>query len=332
MKKVGFTTTIPVEIPLAAGWIPVDLNNRFITSDDPLFHIRRAERDGLPRNCCAWIKGIYGVVMESPDLDAVVMVTQGDCSNTHALSSLLRHRCPELRQILFGYPYPRNPEELDRAMDDLCQSFGTTLGEAEKTMRDLEPLRHKLRIIDDLTWREGTVTGEENHLALVSATDFNSDPTKFESFLDEILARASSRDIFAADSVVRLGIAGVPPLFTDFYQKIDSLGGRVVYNELSRQFAMIGGQDNLVERYFAYTYPYSFHGRVRDIRAEAGRRKLHGVISYVQSFCFRQLEQTILKDLVGLPVLTVEASDPGPVDSRTVMRLEAFIDMIQESR
>jgi len=35
MKRVGFTTTIPVEIIFAAGKIPVDLNNVFITDEDP---------------------------------------------------------------------------------------------------------------------------------------------------------------------------------------------------------------------------------------------------------------------------------------------------------
>ncbi|GAI09778.1 unnamed protein product, partial [marine sediment metagenome] len=31
MKKIGITTTVPVEILLAAGYQPVDLNNVFIT-------------------------------------------------------------------------------------------------------------------------------------------------------------------------------------------------------------------------------------------------------------------------------------------------------------
>ena len=33
--RVGFTTTIPVEVVLAAGLIPVDLNNLFIADPGP---------------------------------------------------------------------------------------------------------------------------------------------------------------------------------------------------------------------------------------------------------------------------------------------------------
>ena len=34
MKKIGLTTTVPIEVLLAAGYTPIDLNNLFITSED----------------------------------------------------------------------------------------------------------------------------------------------------------------------------------------------------------------------------------------------------------------------------------------------------------
>ena len=58
---VGFTTTIPLEILIAAGRRPVDLNNIFITDPDPQGLIEEAEVAGFPRNICGWIKGLYGV-------------------------------------------------------------------------------------------------------------------------------------------------------------------------------------------------------------------------------------------------------------------------------
>jgi len=58
MTKVGFTTTIPVEIILSADKIPVDLNNIFITSKSPHRMIEFAEDYGLPKSTCSWIKGI----------------------------------------------------------------------------------------------------------------------------------------------------------------------------------------------------------------------------------------------------------------------------------
>ncbi|MDD3677817.1 MAG: 2-hydroxyglutaryl-CoA dehydratase, partial [Dehalococcoidales bacterium] len=81
MKKIGITTNVPIEVLIAAGYRPVDLNNIFISDPDPERLIKLAEKDGFPINCCGWIKGIYGVCMEY-HIDTVMCVTSGDCSNT----------------------------------------------------------------------------------------------------------------------------------------------------------------------------------------------------------------------------------------------------------
>jgi len=65
VNRTGFTTTIPLEILLAADRIPVDLNNLFITGGKGLELVEHAVASGFPRNTCSWIKGIYSAAMES---------------------------------------------------------------------------------------------------------------------------------------------------------------------------------------------------------------------------------------------------------------------------
>ncbi len=60
---IGLTSTIPVEIVLAAGLKPVDLNNVFINADRPEKLIAQAESAGFSHNICAWIKGIYSTII-----------------------------------------------------------------------------------------------------------------------------------------------------------------------------------------------------------------------------------------------------------------------------
>jgi len=81
-SKVGLTTTIPVEVILAAGLVPVDLNNMFITAPDAKQRVARAEAAGFPRTICAWVKGIYTSLRENPEFRTVIVATQGDCSYT----------------------------------------------------------------------------------------------------------------------------------------------------------------------------------------------------------------------------------------------------------
>ena len=76
MKTIGITSTVPVEVLIAAGYKVIDLNNIFVTSKDYARYIDLAERDGFPRSSCAWIKGMYGVCMEH-NIKELVGVMEG---------------------------------------------------------------------------------------------------------------------------------------------------------------------------------------------------------------------------------------------------------------
>ena len=329
MKKIGFTTTVPVEAILAAGMVPVDLNNVFIASDDPAGMVEQAEAEGLPRTTCGWIKGLY-VAASELGIDTVIGVTQGDCSNTHALMELWTSG--GIRTIPFAYPYDRDQDLLRLQVRKLMDALGTTEEATRRVFEDLRPLRASLRRLDEMTWRDGLVTGGENHLRLVSSSDFNGDPDLFHrsllSFMEEAEARGGGRD----EGMVRVGYIGVPPIFSDLYETVEAAGGMVVFNETQRQFSMPYDAPDIYEQYARYTYPYDVFGRIADINEQVAVRGLDCIIHYCQSFCFRAIEDLIIRREVALPVLTIEGDRPGPVDARTKIRLEGFIEMVRDRK
>ena len=76
--KIGFTTTVPVEIILAAGYTPVDLNNVLVGSGEARQLVARAEAQGYPATICASIRGLYSVALEMRDeLWGVIGITRG---------------------------------------------------------------------------------------------------------------------------------------------------------------------------------------------------------------------------------------------------------------
>ncbi len=188
-------------------------------------------------------------------------------------------------------------------------------------------MRARALEVDRLTWEEDRVTGAENHLWLVSASDFEGDPDAYAARLDAFLDEARTRPALAGP--VRLGYVGVPPIVEGLYGFLESLGARVVFNETQRQFCLPYPDLPLDEAYRRYTYPYDVFGRVEDIRREIARRRIHGIVHYVQAFCFRQMEDMILRKTVGVPVLTLEGDRPMAVDARTRTRLESFVEMLQ---
>lgn len=319
------TTTVPVEIILAAGHVPVDLNNRFITAASPLRAVEEAEDAGYPRNICGWIKGLYATVANADCVDAVVAVTQGDCSNTHALMETWQ--LLGIPVIPFAYPFDRDGDLLRLQMQKLADALGADPEKIPAVKRDLDRIRRKVAEIDRMTWEENKVGGLDNHLFQVSCSDFNSDAVKFEQAVDRFLQDAGRTPERREE--LRLAYIGVPPIMTDLYDYLESMGARVVFNEVQRQFAMPYDEPDILEQYRRFTYPYGIFGRLEDIAAEIGRRRVDGVIHYVQSFCYRQIEDIIVRKKLKTPVLTIEGDKPGRMDARTRLRIDGFLEMLK---
>jgi benzoyl-CoA reductase/2-hydroxyglutaryl-CoA dehydratase subunit BcrC/BadD/HgdB len=290
----------------------------------PADYLREAESDGFPRNCCGWIKGIYGVARRHRFRD-VIAVTQGDCSFTQALMEVLSYR--GVRVTPFAFPFDRDAGFLSMELRKMSRRLGTTVARAEGWKKRLDRIRATCLEIDRLTWEEGTVTGEENHRWLVNCSDFEGNPERYERRAKAFLAKARSRP--ARRDLLPVAFVGVPPILSGLHQFFEECGARVVFNEVQRQFAMPGPSKNLTEQYLRYTYPYSFFERLADIRRESARRRVRGIVHYVQSFCFRQIEDILLRKEIGLPVLTLEGDVPGPLDGRTKIRIQAFLEMLR---
>ncbi len=320
--KVGFTTSFPVEVVFAAGHIPIDLNNIFVT-ENPASYVEIAEFDGYPRNICSWIKGMYGVVLKNK-IKTVIGVVEGDCSNTHSLMETLSEQ--GVKVIPFSFPYSKDYESLDFEIRKLEKQFGVSRDETSKMKKRLDKIRKKLILLDELSYKENLVTGFENHIWLVSSSDFNGNPDKFERELDDFLLEIEKRKPIEFEK--RFGFLGVPPIIFDIYDFLLENNANVVFNEIQRQFAMPYLEEDIVTQYLKYTYPYTVYDRLQDINSEIEKRNLDGVISYVQSFCHRQIDNIILKKRIEIPVLTVEGDQPGNLDARTKLRIESFLDML----
>ncbi|MFO8009064.1 MAG: 2-hydroxyacyl-CoA dehydratase [Candidatus Brocadiia bacterium] len=320
---VGLTTTVPVEVIFAAGLTPVDLNNLFIASPDPLALAAEAERHGFPRTCCCWTKGIYGAV-RAHGIGRVLGVSRGDCSNAEALLEVLQHE--GVTTLRFDYPTRPDAQAMQSAIEGLAAELGTDADAAERWRRRLGPAREAAAEVDRLTWQQARVHGLENHLWLVSTSDFCTDPESYLAEAKEFIRAARSREPIAHD--LRLGVCGIPPIVPELFDFLEALGALVVFNETPRQFAMPRDAQTLAEQYTRYTYPYGVFGRIEDIRTECRRRRLDGLIHYVQSFCHRRIEDRILRDELDLPVLTLEADQPEPLEGQLRTRLEAFVQML----
>lgn len=323
-KAIGITTTIPIEIVYAAGYVPIDLNNIFICNGEPDSLVDYAEVKGLPRNTCAWIKGIYSVTRQT-GIKRIIGVVQGDCSNNHALIEFLRSEGIEV--IPFSYPHNRDKEFLHRELENLSKALSVSLNKAHEMKAVLDNARKIVHEIDRLTWEEDKVTGDENHIWNVSTSDLMGNHTFFKAKALEFLEEAMERS--ALDYETRLGFIGVPPICYDLYSFLDDIGVHVVFNEVQRQFSMPYKTNTLVDQYLSYTYPFDMIYHVEDIKNEIKRRRIDGIIHYVQSFCHRQIYDRLIRKYIDIPILTLDCDRPGLLNGSMRTRIEAFIEMLK---
>lgn len=329
MKTIGITTTIPLECLLAAGCRVVDLNNLFISHPNPGSLVDIAEGAGFPLNTCTWIKGIYGACIENR-IGTVICVTGGDCSNTLMLMEVLQLK--GIKAVPFAYPASPNYDLMKAEMEKLCQALGTSMTAAEETRRKLVKPRFLAHELDRMTWQDNLISGFENHLWLVSASDFNQDYVNYSREIESFMRRAASRTPYPPDHL-RLAYIGVPPVYANtLYQFVEENRARVVYNEIQRQFAMPKPGQDLADQYTNYTYPYETACRLADIRQQIQLRNIDGIIHYVQSFCHRTISDIIFRARLNVPVLTLEGGSDYKINQHLKTRIEAFIDMLGQSK
>lgn len=327
MKKIGLTTTVPVEVLLAAGYTPIDLNNLFITSENYSKYIDIAERDGFPKSLCAWIKGIYGACVEN-GIKEIVGVMEGDCSNTKALIEVLELRGVKIYP--FSFPHSHKREDVQKEIYKFMQIFNVSMEEVEKVRNRLNKIRELAKEIDELTYISNKASGFENHLYQVSLSDLNGNIDGFEDELKKVISKIKDR--IPNKKRLRLGYIGVPPMTGDIYEFVENFNAQFVYNEVQREFAFPRADKalNIYEQYYDYTYPYNTNFRIKELKKQISDRKLDGIIHYTQAFCYRSVEDIVLKQQLDIPILNIEGDKLNTLDARTKLRLEAFLDMLSD--
>lgn len=326
-KAIGITTTIPIEIVYAAGYVPIDLNNIFICNEDPDTLVDLAELKGLPRNTCAWIKGIYSATKKT-GIKRIISVIQGDCSNNQALMEFLQTE--GIETIPFSYPHDRDKNFLYKQLEFLAMALGVSLDKALEMKFVLDKVRKIVHEIDRLTWEGDKVTGEENHIWNVSTSDLMGDYAFFEKKALEFLEEA--RDRPGLDYETRIGYIGVPPICCDLYSFLHDIGVHVVFNEVQRQFSMPYETQTLTDQYIRYTYPFDIFYHIDDIKKEINRRKIDGIIHYVQNFCHRHIYDRLIRKYIDIPILTLDCDRPGLLGGSMRTRIEAFNEMLKNTR
>lgn len=310
---IGVTALVPAEIIYSSGNAPLDLNN-FV----PFSSIFPEDK------LCAW-SAIWRelVIRGEVKIKKLVVVAGGDCYN--ALVDGERVEAHGIPAFYFIYPFNGDRGALLEnllALEKFCGGFEydayTKVCELKKRALEVD----RLRVRDELSSHRGFEI-------LVSSSDLSGDLHKYEKRLEELKEEE-------VEYSYRVALIGIPPIYPDFHQVLQSLGLHVVYDEMPYEFARLYGRDinEVAKSYSTYTFAGSIFKRMEFIEEELRKRKVEAVIHFQQFSCHHKLEDSLLRkrlsEELGYPYITIEADLPGRTPEQVKLRLEAFAERLGE--
>lgn len=328
-RRVGLCSTVPVEVLFAAGREPVDLNNHFVNHRAPEEFLRQADVLGMPRNHCAWTRGLFGVTVAS-EFSAIVVVPQGDCSGNLAMARVLQQRGVEVLEFNFPVGLSDRATMLEEEIARLAFRLGVPMKRVNETFNKLRPVRELLARLDKMNWDEGVVPGSIARNFMLQATDMGGNPQSFRRRLELLVSEYENAP---RASGPRIALFGVPAILSGVIEHLEAAGAQVVLCETESDFAMIPPAETIVEQYQHYAYPYGIERRLDRFLKHAAERRIDGVVVYSQAFCHHNLEMAKVEtELADWPTLVLEGDLPQGISARDTIRLEGFIELVRPHR
>lgn len=308
MATVGMTALVPSELIFACEKKPCDINN-FV----PKSRLQPASK------LCSWTAIWRDMILKKEiTLDYLVVVAGGDCHN--ALVDGQKVAMKGLPTFYLFYPFHEDPNFLNEQLEELA----LFLGGVQETDAFREVMRiKKMGLGLDRKRVDEKILASSVFQILVSLSDLRGDLVQFERDLNEVEEEN-------VDCSKRIALLGVPPIYLDFHEVLETLGLHVVYDELPYEFARLSGGniEELAKNYCNYTFSRNLEFRLDFLERELEKRKVDGVIHYTQFACHHLLEDEVMRDRLNYPFLTIQGDMPKRTPEQVKLRLEAFSEMM----
>jgi hypothetical protein len=311
---IGITALVPPEVVYASGNEPSDLNNYVPTS-------KLTPVDKL----CAWTAIWRDLVLSKKiEVDKLVVVAGGDCYN--AIVDGEKIELSGIPTHYFMYPFDRSKELMKGQVNSLADFLGGIKDRTKfRVIKELKRLALKL----DRRRIEGKIPAEDAFSIQVTGSDLQGDLEKYKASMEKIEERE-------VEFNHRVAILGIPPIYPDFHNLLQSLGLHVVYDEMPYEFIRLSGASiaEVSRNYVNYTFAGNIRDRIAFVEKELKTRGVDGIIHFQQFSCHHKLEDPILRKYfnreLGYPYMTIEADLPSTTPEQVRLRLEAFAERLVE--
>lgn len=263
--------------------------------------LARAGREPFPNGISYAVRALLGRLVDDPGL--VLFTTPGTHSEHRTVLSLARARGARVREVFL----PRAAADTERFLRELLALSGTSMRVAEAAFRRMRDSRR--RLCDDAA--AGALSGvalDRAALDLAAGVPYRG------------TARRPRR-------LRRVAVAGGPS-HPALLAALEARGAECVLTEESfREWHLAEARD-LVSAWETFPHPgVAAAERGRRFGERALRFGAEAVLFLLLPLSHEGLECDLFREACPLPALPVELSDPAAVDRRTLLRLEAFLEL-----
>lgn len=308
MKTVGITALVPPELVYSCNKRPIDINNYV-----PSSNIIPSEK--LCAWCAIWREMILNKTIT---IDELVVVAGGDCHNALVEGQKVSEN--GIKTHYFFYPFDGDCNYFESQLNELNDFLG---GIKDNSCFEITKKIKKEGLELDKKRVDAKIHPQEAFDVFISFSDLGGNPTTF----NDKLVSLKEKEI---DTNLKIALIGVPPIYKDFHTIALSFGLNIVFDELPYEFMRYYGSNisELAKSYSNYTFARDVSTRIKSITKEIEKRKIDGVIHYTQYACHHFLEDSMLREHIDYPFITIQGDIPHKTPEQAKLRLEAFSEML----
>ncbi len=308
MKTTGISALVPPELVYSCKNVSIDINN-YVTSSDKI----------PSEKLCAWCAIWREMILKKEiDIDKLVVVAGGDCHN--ALVEGQKVAKSGINTHYLFYPYDGDQIYFENQLKKLKDFLGGIKDTSYfKIIKNLK--KRGLNIERERI--QGKIHPQDYFNTFISFSDLKSNLNLFKKELNSIKT-------LELEDNLKIGLIGIPPIYKDFHSTALSFGLNIIYDELPYEFVRYSGENlsEISKSYSNYVFAQDIKRRIESINKEIERRKIEGIIHYTQYACHHYLEDSILRDEIDLPFITIQGDIPQKTPEQAKLRLEAFSEIL----
>jgi benzoyl-CoA reductase/2-hydroxyglutaryl-CoA dehydratase subunit BcrC/BadD/HgdB len=360
-KVVAKWAFLPVEPIFAAGALPYDPHIgeglRHVVFEEDTSFINRAVESGLPSDFCPWNLAMAGSLTSGKSLVPIDLVTVACGCWCDSMSKSWHFTSQKLGRPFHYFDIPRFDAEIEEsAIDYLVEELKSLFGWLEDNLgkevtdvalsdeiRSTNRLRQAMSDLTDLLQAdEVPIPALEYYLLQMTMSDCLQAPDALYHALQKLTQESKDRlrvgtpTATMRNPLLRVYYSGVETQELSVFNMIEDSGGALVgcdtYLPLFRGLVPESGSPVKSLAEWIWRTPYSFPtpDRIRATIPHMKKQKAECVIINNNTGCryfteTSKLAKDLIREELGLPVLTIETALPGENVELTESRIKAFI-------